>query len=383
MKELELSLRIRNNRLKQRREELGKSPREIAEEIGICYGQYLQYEGLKISPLSVNDGRFGRKDIWKPSARSIAEYYGEPIEELFPDAVLSVQEKEFIKKVDVVDLLPLLPSTEEEVLELPPPADEAFEQDEVNKILHERMEKILTPRQLQVMTLRMDPDSTYQGIGELMGLSKERIRQIEFSALGRLKRDASVQSIVTDIEPVDFSDVCHGFKLCMKKILSAKKDSEVKSQSHTLLHYLQGVRYRILTPENKKGMLLIPEDKERYRYFAFGLLCDTVKYHPGFNVVRQMPARVGKKALPKALESITKIPMSLNILISFQKELISLGMQPDRPLKEAVKKAETSLGNLDFPVLRHEDSKLNMVQGWLIEFLEEKNPFTRPRSSRW
>jgi RNA polymerase sigma factor (sigma-70 family) len=57
----------------------------------------------------------------------------------------------------------------------------------------------LTPRERQVLTkrfgLRGDPEKTLQEIGEDLGISRERVRQIQVTALARLGADSEVASL--------------------------------------------------------------------------------------------------------------------------------------------------------------------------------------------
>ena len=107
MKEFELTLKIRNNRLLQRREEMGLSAPEVAAKAGVSYGIYNSYESFRVSPIGaipkcqvvvgwrifkvfdINNQKF--KGFWKNSAKKIAKFYGVNPSELWPDAALQIK----------------------------------------------------------------------------------------------------------------------------------------------------------------------------------------------------------------------------------------------------------------------------------------------------
>lgn len=148
MKELELTCRLRNNRLKERRLALGLQPQELAEQVGISYHSYLRLEGLTYSPIRKNGE-------WSAPATKLSVFFKTLPEELFPDAVLKVQKPVIERKLDFAEIAPLLaaaPPTPEECGHLLPP-DEAYEQkesrqkiDAVLGTLTEREQKIIRAR---------------------------------------------------------------------------------------------------------------------------------------------------------------------------------------------------------------------------------------------
>lgn len=69
MKDFDVTVKLRNNRLLERREALGLSAPQLAEAAGITYGQYNAYEYLRRSPLN----RFRPGEI-KESAQRLCNY---------------------------------------------------------------------------------------------------------------------------------------------------------------------------------------------------------------------------------------------------------------------------------------------------------------------
>jgi DNA-binding XRE family transcriptional regulator len=78
MKEFELTLRLKNNLIKQRRVARGLTTTAAAEQAGVSYVNWINYEGLKLSPLHSKRGG------WKTSATLIAKFFGCLEEDLFP-----------------------------------------------------------------------------------------------------------------------------------------------------------------------------------------------------------------------------------------------------------------------------------------------------------
>lgn len=84
-KEFRVRMRLRNNLLIERREELGLTAKAAAEQMGLTYSAYLYYEGMRASPVSAKTGK------WKETALRVSRFYGVEPEALWPHAVLSVR----------------------------------------------------------------------------------------------------------------------------------------------------------------------------------------------------------------------------------------------------------------------------------------------------
>jgi DNA-binding XRE family transcriptional regulator len=112
MKELRLLIRVKNNRLLERREKLGLAQEKMAEVIGMPQPNYMDLENLRRSP--VKDG------AWTRDAVKISEYFDCDPEELFPAAILEIQEPVAERSVNVADISPLTLSSHSEQLLLPP-----------------------------------------------------------------------------------------------------------------------------------------------------------------------------------------------------------------------------------------------------------------------
>lgn len=72
-----------------------------------------------------------------------------------------------------------------------PGPDELYEQAELSEALHTTMHEVLSQKEIIVIVLRMGMDGhdayTLEEIGKMMHLTRERIRQIERKALGKLR----------------------------------------------------------------------------------------------------------------------------------------------------------------------------------------------------
>jgi len=84
MKEFRVKITLRNNRLVQRREELGMSQVEFSRALGATQGAVCALETMRSAPMS-------GAGVWGPLALRIAAFHGVPPEELWPEAVLSVR----------------------------------------------------------------------------------------------------------------------------------------------------------------------------------------------------------------------------------------------------------------------------------------------------
>jgi RNA polymerase primary sigma factor len=79
-----------------------------------------------------------------------------------------------------------------------PAADAELDQDRITGTLDDLLSK-LTPRERNILSWRFgldgDDPATLGEIGQRLGLSRERVRQLECSALGRLREQARVSGV--------------------------------------------------------------------------------------------------------------------------------------------------------------------------------------------
>jgi RNA polymerase sigma factor (sigma-70 family) len=182
MKDLELTVRLRNNRLKERRDALGMSLKTFALAANVPKTPYQELELLRRSPIAEVDGSWQ----WQKIALKLAAFYEVDPEELFPPTILDIKTPLVIRKLDANDILPLPPQNQQKLIDSP---DVALEHRERN----ERVESVLAslkPQQAQVLRLRFglnkDGEHLYSEIASALNIPRERVRLIEEAAFRQL-----------------------------------------------------------------------------------------------------------------------------------------------------------------------------------------------------
>lgn len=177
MKEFEVSIRVRNNLLKQRRVELGLSQAGLCRATGMRPSEYSALETMKVSPLNA----FGE---WRPIAITLASFYGLPLENLWPKTVRALRSAQLTQRVTSAELFDLVGSRAL-------PADEAMSFCETKALLASAVEK-LRPRVRAVLSERYglhgSEPRTYADVASAFGISVERARQITEEGLRELRR---------------------------------------------------------------------------------------------------------------------------------------------------------------------------------------------------
>jgi len=182
IKDLRVQVRAWNNQLRERREALGLSTVQLAEQLGLSYQWYLGVEGLKIKPIDLRPGREG----WKPGALRLAEFYGVTPEILFPDLVLKIEAVTAERRVDAEEMVAMTLPSASTPLQL-------LESNEVEVALQGALER-LTEKERRVLEMRFGVNGEGEGQGWTLdqvahefGVTRERIRQIEVKALRKLR----------------------------------------------------------------------------------------------------------------------------------------------------------------------------------------------------
>jgi len=212
MKELELTLTIRNNRLKARRLQLGLSQAALCKKVGIGQSRYGSLESLKRSPLVQIIGSWSKYkkatgDDLVPCKDAVAlcKFYNVSFDELFPIATINVGKTKHVKEVDVNELLSLpksfapllLTSNQEKSLKSP---EEILSDKEEAEAVIAAM-NVLTPREKRVLSYRVGLEQEngrryemeLREIGDELGASHERIRQIQEKGLAKLRKEVAKQ----------------------------------------------------------------------------------------------------------------------------------------------------------------------------------------------
>lgn len=179
-KDFEVTVRVRNNRIKERRVALGLSQGALAAASEVPRDAIMAYEGLRLDPM----GRHG----WKPSARKLAQFFCVPPSELWPEAVLAVKHPEATRVMNAVEVRALVAAAE--VPSLPSPEETVINAEWAAKI--GPMLDLISPMEARILRWRFGLDDedelTLQEIGDKYNLSAQRIRQLEAQALAKLRR---------------------------------------------------------------------------------------------------------------------------------------------------------------------------------------------------
>jgi len=175
IKELHVVIRVHNNRLLERRRRLGVSQIDLALAIGISSYRYNRLEVLRESPLTSTEE-------WRPVALAIADYYDVPPKELWP------KQGQVEHQVNELDLVPLVSAYTTRITD---DAEASHDRRDFLVALR-RAWTTLAPRQQEILAARFGirdgREQTLREIGEVIGKSKERVRQEQEDALGRLRR---------------------------------------------------------------------------------------------------------------------------------------------------------------------------------------------------
>jgi len=180
--EFEVTVSIRNNKLKKRRKALGLHQKELDRAAGVPVQTVGHYETMKASPLTA-------KLAWKSSALKLAEFFKVDIWELFPPSVVDAvgKEKSAVKELSADKLKSFLRS--DEVTALPPATPE--EEYEIKELTDSVMAVLpsLTDQERLIIEHRFGLGRRPLGlkeVGELIHKSKERVRQLERRAMVKI-----------------------------------------------------------------------------------------------------------------------------------------------------------------------------------------------------
>ena len=186
MKDFDVTVKLRNNHLVERREKLGLSAPQLAKAVGISYGRYNDYEYLRCTPMS----RFRPGEV-KESAQLLCDFFGVLPDELWPEQVLKVRCSVLRRKLDY-DQMALMASDDMRARRLLP--DAAVEELEAARAVQKAVASIPNSRSKKVIEDRFGikdrQGKTREEVSEDMGVSTERIRQREAKGLHMLRHSS-------------------------------------------------------------------------------------------------------------------------------------------------------------------------------------------------
>lgn len=180
MKQLRVTVSIRNNLLQERRLELGMNQRELCEAVGIMPSTYAALERLSRSPFV-----HGTQD-WIPCVLALASFHGLPPEDLFPPEILAMRGGGKSRELtcDVTEFAELAAGGPELLMRL------RANLESVRPLLVEA----LTPREAKILTGRFGLDGEEpKTLEALRGKGRHRrtretIRQTQAQAFRKLRK---------------------------------------------------------------------------------------------------------------------------------------------------------------------------------------------------
>jgi transcriptional regulator with XRE-family HTH domain len=166
-----VTVRIRNNQLIERREQLGLNAKQFAEKAGVGYARYLLLETMRLSPVSTKGG-------WLPMVQTIAAFWGESPEILWPGSIRKMREVVAVKRMSEELVLG------EHTYHLALPPDEVLEERHQAEHLNLLVNTLFNRREKYILN---NVDETHKTLGKRFGVSPERIRQIYSRCLTKLR----------------------------------------------------------------------------------------------------------------------------------------------------------------------------------------------------
>lgn len=188
MKELEVTLRVRNNRLKERRDALGFTQVQLARAAGIVLADYQKLEGMSMSPLHSGGD-------WKKCVMALASFHCVEPEDLFPPGTVAISKPRAVRKLNADELRSMLHGSAA-------PATAALEEGQTKAAVGRALAK-LSPTEAIVIRGRFGFDSeeplTLSEVGKQIGVSGTRARQIEMRALAVLAGRKLYRSVAANL----------------------------------------------------------------------------------------------------------------------------------------------------------------------------------------
>ncbi len=182
--------RLKNGILVRTREELGMNQKEFAKHLGLGHGIYNGYETMRIYPGSKN-------------RKLLASFCDCTEEELFPQELeryANGEEPRKLLQYAIIEPSRLFGSVRREALLLPAP--ESPEEDVEDSFTSEHIEKALSflkKREAGIIQLYFGLDGvrphTFEEIAEVLGITRERVRQIKEKALSKLRHKDFIQKV--------------------------------------------------------------------------------------------------------------------------------------------------------------------------------------------
>ena len=182
-KDYRVTVRVRNNNILKLIEAKGVAGYVAAKEAGISYPVLSRYINMSESPLNP-------KGIVKETAQKICSYFGKCVDEVWSLEQLTPIESNTRELEFSYHELTRLENISDPIL--------SIESDQLKEVIDFTLDTKLTPRESKVLKLRFgfegDPLSLEQ-VGDLVGVSRERVRQIEAKALRKLRHPSRLNRV--------------------------------------------------------------------------------------------------------------------------------------------------------------------------------------------
>ena len=193
MKDYRLTIKVRNNRLLKAIEATGGTPGgKWCAANGLGYARVNDLVNMTSSPLT-SEGALHR------DAARLCEVLGKLPEDLWSNEQLYPLERNFSEmEMDHAQVVALLPQEQQSYL----PDFSEFEREQT-KALVSKVVSTLTPREQDVIRMRFEDELLLDECASRLGVTRERVRQIEQKALRKMRHPTRVGMLV---DVMDFSE---------------------------------------------------------------------------------------------------------------------------------------------------------------------------------
>lgn len=187
MKDYRVTVKVRNNRILRAIEEAGGSP-----GAKWCNQHGLDYKALN-NLINMTSGPAAKDAQLTRTARQLCDVLDKLPEDLWSSAQLYPLEKNFSEiEMDHAQVMALLPDGSTSTSYLPDLSD--FEERQQKALVDKVLETI--PARLQtIIRMRFEDDLTLDQIGQALGITKERVRQMEVKALRMLRHPSRCEML--------------------------------------------------------------------------------------------------------------------------------------------------------------------------------------------
>ena len=180
MEDFNVKITVRNNRLLQAIRKKYESVADLSRKMGRSQGAVNALVTMKVKPINEKG--------WTELASDVAAMVGKEPVEIWPenlqDIRLSTSTSEFTIDMDGVKQIMSDNSTEKMIAH--------------SQVL-QQLDTRLTDKQKKVIDMRFKQNMSLEETGKVLGLSRERVRQIECRSLRMMKYDAKVNGYLTSV----------------------------------------------------------------------------------------------------------------------------------------------------------------------------------------